>query len=167
MTTNSSLCHPLVHGGTSAGPAPGTHAAEAGEDPAWTAGTTSRVFPGVRASVPRARAFIREVLDGFPGVETAELLACELVTNSVLHSVAGLPGHTFMVRVTADPGHWARVEVSDPGPLPEPGLPAVPAALLDESGRGCLIVRELADSSDRDGHGLAWFRLDWTGGMPC
>lgn len=129
--------------------------------------TAVQVFPGVKASVPQARAFVRETLGGFPAVETAELLACELVTNSVLHSVAGLPGHTFMVRVAADPGHWVRVEISDPGPLPVPGLPDVPGTLLDESGRGCLIVRELADASGHDGHGLAWFRLDWTGGTPC
>lgn len=167
MTTNSSLCRPLVHGGTSAGPGPGTCAAEAGGYPAGTPAAASRVFPGVRASVPQARAFVREALDGFPGVETAELLACELVTNSVLHSVAGLPGHTFMVRITADPGRWVRVEVSDPGPLPVSGQPTVPDALLNESGRGCLIVRELSDASGHDGHGLAWFRLDWTGGTPC
>lgn len=145
MTINSSLSPPSVHTATE---------------------TTSRVFPGVRSSVPQARAFVREVLAAFPGVDVAELLASELVTNSVLHSVAGKPGHTFMVRIATTAGRWVRVEVSDPGPLPVPGQRG-PADELEESGRGCLIVRELADASGHDGHGLAWFRLDWTGGTPC
>lgn len=131
-----------------------------------TTATATRVFPGVPSSVPQARAFTRETLALFPGVDVAELLASELVTNSVLHSRAGLPGRTFMVRITTNPGRWVRVEVSDAGPLPAPGRPDAGDELA-ESGRGCLIVHELADGSGHDGHGLAWFRLDWTGGTPC
>lgn len=142
MTINSSLSPPPMHTATE---------------------TTSRVFPGVRSSVPKARAFVREALAAFPGVDVAELLTSELVTNSVLHSVAGAPGRTFMVRIVTPGTRWVRVEVSDPGPLPVPAQ-SDPADGLKETGRGCLIVKELADASGHDGHGLAWFRLDWSGG---
>ena len=71
-----------------------------------------------------------------------ELVASELVTNSVRHSGAA-PGSPISVRVTAT-DERARLEVIDQGPGFEPGLPR-PRSLADGGGGLGLVL--LARSS--------------------
>ncbi|MGP3638434.1 ATP-binding protein [Streptomyces sp. 24-1644] len=102
-----------------------------------------------------ARMMLRAVL-GLHGptelLDTAELLACELVTNAYRHSDGQA---TLRLRRTEDGG--LRVSVWDNNPLipapfdRPPGalalLPApTPAAETAEGGRGLLLVRECADN---------------------
>ena len=54
---------------------------------ACTAGAAAtRTFGRRPDEVPVARRFIREALNGHPAAFDAELLACELVTNTVQHA---------------------------------------------------------------------------------
>ena len=79
--------------------------------------------------VPAARRFVRRVLAGRPAAGDAELLACELVTNAVMHADGG-----GQVRLeVAAGGEGVHVEVADDGTA---GVPAwrEPAAGA-ESGR--------------------------------
>ncbi|MFC9246452.1 ATP-binding protein [Streptomyces sp. NPDC057136] len=107
-------------------------------------------------------------------LDTAELLACELVTNAYRHSDGQA---TLRLRHTEDGG--LRVSVWDNNPLipapfdRPPGALALlptptPAADTAEGGRGLLLVRECADNwggyplgddlSGRSGK-LLWFEL--------
>jgi anti-sigma regulatory factor (Ser/Thr protein kinase) len=113
-----------------------------------------RDFPCTPESVPAARRFVREILAGQDAatVGTAELMACELVTNCVRHA------HTdFEVRVTLDGN--IRVEVTDTGGG-EPQVQSPPAQAL--SGRGLRIVQGLAEDwgvSPAPGGKTVWFTL--------
>ncbi|MFD8716885.1 ATP-binding protein [Streptomyces sp. NPDC059629] len=71
-------------------------------------------------------------------LENVELLACEVITNAVLHSAG--PCNVVVIR-TAE---RLRVEVTDSDPkLPRTAVAAGPG---DESGRGLLLVDALADA---------------------
>ena len=98
-----------------------------------------------------ARAWTREILWEWGAAEladTAELLASELVTNS-LNACAGLDLAGIRLVLTIDKGELA-ILVRDN----HPGVPlAVQPGADDESGRGLLIVEHL---SDRCG----WYRLN-------
>ena len=120
----------------------------------------SRSFPAWTGSVPAARGYVADVLDGVPAdlCQTAALLVSELATNAVRHSGA----QEFVVRVEFFPGEgrvW--VAVSDTGrgePLPR--TPPVTA----EGGRGLQLVGTLADRwgarRRRDtGEKTVWFEL--------
>ncbi|MGW9399082.1 ATP-binding protein [Streptomyces sp. NPDC055642] len=102
-----------------------------------------RFFPRERRSVPGARAFARQALDGWDVLAPDRLddvLLCvsELATNALLHGVPA--GRGFLLRLLpyAD---GVRVEVHDSGG----GVPAVPKGEPDESGRGLVLVGGLAD----------------------
>jgi anti-sigma regulatory factor (Ser/Thr protein kinase) len=76
-----------------------------------------------------------------------ELIACELITNAILHTPSGADGGEFTVRVLTGSG-WARVEVSDTGTgqwHPREGIGSE-----DEYGRGLAIVAALADKFGHD-----------------
>jgi anti-sigma regulatory factor (Ser/Thr protein kinase) len=93
--------------------------------------------------------------DGFG--EVTELLACELVTNAVVHT-----GGPVTLRVHGDPG-LIRVEVADQGDT-EPVMFDVDDEA--ELGRGIFIINELAtrwgsEPAD-DGGKTVWFELDTT-----
>ena len=100
----------------------------------------SRSFPAYAVSVPTARGFVTELLDGWPGrlQETAALLVSELATNAVRHG----SGQDFDISVRLGPGDdqlW--VGVTDRGPgLPSARQPPV----TDEHGRGLQLVGLLA-----------------------
>ena len=86
-------------------------------------------------------------------------VACELATNSVLHSDSRKPGGTFTVRAEVHEGDYVYVEVQDNGgPWREP-------TRTDGRPHGLDIVRELSNESGRDGDALAgwvvWARHDW------
>ena len=107
-----------------------------------------------------ARAWTREILWewGAAGLaDTAELLASELVTNS-LKASAGLDRAAIRLVLTIDKGELA-ILVRDSNP----GVPlAVQPGPDDESGRGLLIVEQL---SDRCGwyplHGQQHAKVTW------
>ena len=90
-----------------------------------------------------ARAWTREILWEWGAAEladTAELLASELVTNS-LNACAGLDLAAIRLVLTLDRGELA-ILVRDS----HPGVPlAVQPGADDESGRGLLIVEHLSD----------------------
>lgn len=107
---------------------------------------TSVTFPGLPAIVPSARRFVRGVLAGTPRADDLELIACELITNSILHTPAG-GGGEFTVSVLTGAG-WARVEVSDAGTGQWHPREAIGSD--DEYGRGLAIVAALADKFGHD-----------------
>ena len=94
-----------------------------------------------------------------PAGETVVLLVSELVTNSVRHSVSGLPGRTVTVTVLGS-GAVTRVQVTDMSGTTVPALrPGVPGM---EGGRGLHLVDALAARwgfEQDDGHTTTWFEL--------
>ncbi|MFG3101161.1 ATP-binding protein [Streptomyces sp. NPDC048182] len=105
-----------------------------------------RFYRRERQSIPAARAFAREALSAWEVDGRADdVLLCvsELTTNALLHGVP--PGRGFLLRLLPyGDGDGVRVEVHDSGD----GVPAVPQARgrePGESGRGLLLVSELAD----------------------
>jgi anti-sigma regulatory factor (Ser/Thr protein kinase) len=114
-------------------------------------------IPGEAHEVATARAYLRGLLKGAPYADTAILLASELITNAVLHSLSGHADGTITVTAFALPG-GVRVEVADDGG------PAVPvpreAADLATEGRGLQLVAALATrwACHRAGVGtVTWF----------
>ena len=105
-----------------------------------------------------ARAFLRaslatEKLDGFG--EVTELLTSELVTNAVVHAAS-----PAIVRVVVE-GARLRVEVDDASI--EPAVVVRSSDLEQGSGRGLLLVEELATrwgSDIRPDGKTVWFELD-------
>jgi anti-sigma regulatory factor (Ser/Thr protein kinase) len=120
---------------------------------------TSRSLSGKRAA-REARAVVREELRGRPAemVETAVLLAGELVTNAIVHG-----GSELRLDLDLD-GKMLRVAVSDD----DPARPTLQPPSADrENGRGMLIVDSLATAWGVDGVGptqdsgkRVWFELD-------
>jgi anti-sigma regulatory factor (Ser/Thr protein kinase) len=104
-----------------------------------------------------ARQAVREVLSGYADevVETAALLASELVTNGIAF---GDRAAILRIRPAAD---RVRVEVSDRNPSVMDLAPLHPEP-EDESGRGLLLVHELASSwgvEPRAAGKTVWFEL--------
>ncbi|MFD7879864.1 ATP-binding protein [Streptomyces sp. NPDC059766] len=101
-----------------------------------------KFFRRERRSVPAARRFAYEALDGWGLVGTevgddALLCVSELATNALMHGVP--PGRHFLVFLRCD-GRVLRVEVHDSGP----GVPRI-VDDRDEGGRGLLLVAALSD----------------------
>jgi anti-sigma regulatory factor (Ser/Thr protein kinase) len=123
---------------------------------------TGRVFPGEAGQVREARRFLAGVLDGCPAADDALLCVSELATNAVLHSYSSHPGGCFTVRATARAGS-VRVEVGDEGGPWPPAANGQGQSGPGQSGRGLLIVGELASRWGRDeGNGgrTVWFEID-------
>jgi serine/threonine-protein kinase RsbW len=119
---------------------------------------TVRVFAGDAGQVRAARRFLAGVLDGCPAAGDALLCVSELATNAVLHSRSGRPGGRFTVRATVRTGS-VRVAVTDEG-----GPWGRERDGDGQSGRGLLIVGELASRWGRDEGGAGWtvwFEIDW------
>jgi serine/threonine-protein kinase RsbW len=103
-----------------------------------------RSFPGVKESVPEARAWVRRELEEHKvperPLEDALLVSSELVTNSILHSRSAGPDSTVCVRLRLGVTTlW--LEVTDSGGVHEPkirrnGHPQP----LAESGHGLTLV---------------------------
>ena len=113
-------------------------------------------LPAVASSVPEGRAFLHQALvcwDCAPAADNALLLLSEILTNAVVHAEGPLGVH--LSRTATD----LTVEVSDRSPqLPQPRL----ATADDESGRGLLLVRALADNwgvRPTDEGKTTWFTL--------
>jgi serine/threonine-protein kinase RsbW len=104
-----------------------------------------RVFAGVAAQVPEARAFVARALAGCPGREAMMLCVSELCANAIQHTASGAGG-AFIVEVTRTDDGVACIAVTDAGSgdwvVPEPRCPSAGAdvAQLAECGRGLALV---------------------------
>ncbi|MFL6242126.1 MAG: ATP-binding protein [Acidimicrobiia bacterium] len=112
---------------------------------------TLQLVPALRA--PRAaRAFVAETLTAWDiradEVETAKLVASELVTNAVLHSPESA---TISLDLRLTDGA-VRVLVTDGG-LGEPERRAHPDPRTDETGRGVRLVEAFTERWGTEAHG--------------
>ncbi|MDX3344265.1 ATP-binding protein [Streptomyces violaceoruber] len=117
-------------------------------------------LPSLRISVRTARDTVRRQLRTWrlPGdvCTDAVLLVSELATNAVLHS----GGDRMLCRLSLTSHEQLRIEMHDDGRT-SAGPAGCGSGPRDESGRGLLIVQQLADSwgtarSDRTGGTTVW-----------
>ncbi|MFI8536444.1 PAS domain S-box protein [Streptomyces aquilus] len=113
-------------------------------------------LPALPSSVPDGRTFLNKALIAWECAESAEearLLLSEILTNAVQHAEGPITLH--LCRTATD----LTVEVSDRSPhLPQPRI----AGEDEESGRGLLLVRALADGwgvRPTDEGKTTWFTL--------
>ncbi|MFD1546539.1 ATP-binding protein [Nonomuraea guangzhouensis] len=100
-------------------------------------------LPGLAASVPMARMFVKTMLAGVGGdISDALLVLSELVTNAAKHSDSAMPGGWVRVRVKRVDVGLVQIEVIDDGSASCPS-PRYPNA-HGEDGRGLGIVDDLA-----------------------
>ncbi|MEV6176924.1 PAS domain S-box protein [Streptomyces sp. NPDC052015] len=108
--------------------------------PAAPLAAVSTDLPAVPASVPEGRAFLHKALTSWDCADRADdalLLLSETLTNAVQHGEGPIALHLH--RTATD----LTIEVGDRSPhLPQPR----PAGQDEESGRGLMLVRALADS---------------------
>jgi anti-sigma regulatory factor (Ser/Thr protein kinase) len=107
--------------------------------------TARHTFPGVPASIAKARVWARDTLtdDGMGVPEDLTLVLTELATNTIQHTRSGLDGGTFAVRLVVHPDR-VRVEVRDNGPRGHRLPTRRDATLSAERGRGLAIVDAFA-----------------------
>jgi anti-sigma regulatory factor (Ser/Thr protein kinase) len=107
--------------------------------------TARHTFPGVPASIEKARVWATDTLtdDGMGVPEDLTLVLSELATNAIRHTRSGLDGGTFAVRLVVHPDR-VRVEVRDNGPRGHRLPIRRDAALNAERGRGLAIVDAFA-----------------------
>jgi hypothetical protein len=79
----------------------------------------ARSFPGIPASVPEARAFVRAQFAGqdVAVVFAAVMCTSELFTNAIAYTASRLPGREVLVTVCLT-GTWATVHVVNAGEVP-------------------------------------------------
>ncbi|MEU6221940.1 PAS domain S-box protein [Streptomyces sp. NPDC047022] len=118
--------------------------------------TATTDLPATPESVPRGRDFLDNTLGSWgcaKSVDDARLLLSEILTNAVQHAQGPISVHAC--RTDTD----LTVEISDRSPhLPQPRV----AAEDEESGRGLLLVRALADGwgvRPTDDGKTTWFSL--------
>lgn len=118
-------------------------------------------LPPTTDSVPIARRFVRDALRSIAGsrdvdidVDTAVLLASELVTNAVLHARS-----PFNIVVAERATDLVRVEVRDGSPVP-PRMHSF--STMSATGRGLRLLEQLAEAwgveSGADGK-VVWFEV--------
>ncbi|MFE0702320.1 ATP-binding protein [Streptomyces sp. NPDC058872] len=127
-------------------------------------------LPSDPASVPMARRFVVEVLDGwgFDGAadlaDAIRLMVSELATNAVLHTFGQSP--TFTVDVRWEREERLHIGVTDSHPRWPRRLPA---AVQQDNGRGLVIIRSLAAEAGgrlsvtptEEGGKTVWITLPW------
>lgn len=152
-TDGASAAHPAE--GALFLPGPGVSA------PVEGAVTTSLAFPATPSSAGRARAFVAAALE-FWGVDKRvdELVLCasELASNALSHG--STPTGHFLLRVAYQPQRQiVRIEVHDRSEnLPD----THERDLLDERGRGLLLVRRLSEQwgvEPRVGGKVVWTEI--------
>ncbi|WP_344866293.1 ATP-binding protein [Planomonospora alba] len=121
-------------------------------------------FPGELASVPRARRYVRDLLDtaGHRQADDALLLVSELVANSVRHSDSGRRPDGQVTVAVANHDGALHINVIDAGSAEH--RPSLRAGTDPGSctGRGLWLVDELAADwgwHDTPAGRVVWFRL--------
>ncbi|GAA3441640.1 ATP-binding protein [Planomonospora venezuelensis] len=121
-------------------------------------------FPGELSSVPKARRYVRDLLDaaGHAQADDALLLVSELVANAVRHSDSGRrPGGQVHVAVANCDG-TLHIDVIDAGsPEHRPSLRA-DTCIGSCTGRGLWLVDEIASAwgwHDTPAGRVVWFQL--------
>jgi anti-sigma regulatory factor (Ser/Thr protein kinase) len=116
-----------------------------GARPVTTAspGCHKKVFPGTPEEARHARQWVAELLGPeHPLRDAAELVASELATNAVLHTVSGRGGGSFTVEVSFD-GRAVLLWVLDEGSASQPLI--AKTSDQDAFGRGLEIVNFLCE----------------------
>jgi hypothetical protein len=133
----------------------------------WT-----RHFRGGADQVLQVRQWLEDLLPDCAARGDVLLLASELCTNAIVHSRSGEAGGQFSVDVDWAPA-LARVVIGDQGSAKVPAIAARTghAAAWGESGRGLLLVDDVADSwgtAGRPNRRWVWADVDWQarGGTP-
>lgn len=126
----------------------------------WT-----RHFRGGKDQVLEVRHWLEELLPDCAARTDLLLLASELCTNAIVHSRSGEAGGQFSVDIDWAPG-LTRIVIGDQGSakapaiMPRTGDPAH----LGESGRGLLLVDDVADDWGTASHPnrrWVWADIDW------
>lgn len=137
-------------------------------------GTTwwTRRFRGGADQVPEVRQWLEDLLPDCAPRDDVLLLATELCTNAIVHSRSGEAGGQFSVDVDWAPT-LARVVIGDQGSAQAPAVAArtSDAAQLGESGRGLLLVDDVADewgTASCPNRRWVWGDVQWQarGGRP-
>lgn len=112
--------------------------------------------PELPEEVSRARRWTRDILQGLPLVDDAELIVSELSANAILHTASGMESGGFhlavAVSVTDDGamGTASKVEHQDEDAEHGRGLGMVSAiahrVVVHQSGHGCTVTAELYTS---------------------
>ena len=117
----------------------------------------ARTFEALPSRVGDARRFLASILSDSSLTGDALICLSEIATNAVLHSNSGQPHGAFTVRVSLGKS-TLRVEVEDQG-----GPWAHGYHNDGQSGRGLLIVSQLATTWDISGDGTTsrtvWFEM--------
>jgi serine/threonine-protein kinase RsbW len=126
----------------------------------WT-----RHFRGGPDQVLEVRRWLEDLLPDCAARTDVLLLASELCTNAIVHSRSGEAGGQFSVDVDWAPT-LARVVIGDQGSDKAPALAprASDAVKLGESGRGLLLVDDVADdwgTASRPNRRWVWADVDW------
>jgi hypothetical protein len=133
----------------------------------WT-----RQFRGGPDQVLEVRHWLEDLLPDCAARADVILLASELCTNAIVHSRSGEAGGQFSVDIDWAPA-LARVVIGDQGSAKTPAVAprADDAGHLGESGRGLLLVDDLADdwgTAGRPNRRWVWADVEWQarGGRP-
>jgi serine/threonine-protein kinase RsbW len=126
----------------------------------WT-----RHFRGGPDQVLEVRRWLEDLLPDCAARADVLLLASELCTNAVVHSRSGEAGGQFSVDIDWAPA-LARVVIGDQGSAKSPAVAARTgdAVQLGESGRGLLLVDDLADdwgTASRPNRRWVWADIGW------
>jgi serine/threonine-protein kinase RsbW len=126
----------------------------------WT-----RQFRGGAEQVLEVRRWLEDLLPDCAARGDVLLLASELCTNAIVHSRSGEAGGQFSVDIDWAPA-LARVVIGDQGSAKTPVIVArsVDAGQLGESGRGLLLVDDVADdwgTASRPNRRWVWADVAW------
>ena len=84
------------------------------------AGNPWRVFRGTAEQIRLVRTFVKIVFAGHRAVDDAVLVASEITTNSVDHSLSGMPGGLFLVHLARFSAYSVGIMVTDEGGTAQP-----------------------------------------------
>ncbi|WP_194904512.1 ATP-binding protein [Catenulispora rubra] len=115
----------------------------------------SKSFDGLAECVAEVRGCINKVLGDREGVDLVELVASELASNAIRHSVSGDRGGQFTVHLAEFVDRW-RIRVDDEGGSSVPRVCAVPLieciedldqfGVEAEAGRGLALVAAVSET---------------------
>ena len=141
-------------------------------EPAPVIAWWTRRFRGGADQVVEVRHWLEDLLPDCAARADVLLLASELCTNAIVHSRSGEAGGQISVDIDWAP-RLARVVIGDQGSAKAPAIAprSGDAVRLDESGRGLLLVDDVADdwgTTSRPNRRWVWADVGWRsrGGPP-